>query len=192
MTSSPARQCSFDPYSPASGAIQALASGALALINPADYKLSTRRWVRLGLSAGTGLIAGAAIRAGMKRSIENAEKPSAGSEATGHDGAATAPGEAPGVVHPDQPSDAASARKVSTRMAATIGGLFAATCYGSFVVGEWVDARVHNALVRGGVAHPRIVMAVGTAAVSYGLFELDRRTRDVDASDAEALAEKHA
>lgn len=180
MTTSTDSPRSFDPYSPASGAVQALASGALALINPADYRLATRRWVRAGLSAGTGLIAGIAIRSGIKRGVEDTRP---------GDGATPERGDALGV----EPSSAeTTAQKASTAMAVTLGAAFAVTCYGTFVVSEWVDARIHHALVRRGVSHPRTVMAVGTAVVSYGLFELDRRTRDADASDAEALAEKHA
>ncbi|MBG6085068.1 hypothetical protein [Zhihengliuella flava] len=185
MTTSTDRPRSFDPYSPASGAVQALASGALALINPADYRLATRRWVRAGLSAGTGLIAGLAIRSGIKRGVEDTRP---------DDGATPEPGDAPGVEPAGvEPSSAeATAQKASTAMAVTLGAAFAVTCYGTFVVSEWVDARIHHALVRRGVSHPRTVMAVGTAVVSYGLFELDRRTRDADASDAEALSAQHA
>ena len=50
--------------------------------------------------------------------------------------------------------------------------------YGSAVLGDRLDGVIHRTLVRRGVRHPRLAMAVGAAAVTLAMSVAERRTDD--------------
>ncbi|MCO1337478.1 hypothetical protein BJH93_01000 [Kocuria polaris] len=164
MKHTPAAASRFDPYSPLSGAVQAVVTGALTLIDPAAFSPNTRRVARGALSAGTGLLVGLAWKHGMRKGFGELPAP-----------------EAPEPGRAAEPAQEEENRLVGTRMAVGLGGAMTVLTYGWLLAGEKIDAGIHHALARRGARHPRVIMALGAAGLSWVLFEVDRRTHDQDA-----------
>jgi len=164
----------FDPYSPLSGAVQAVVTGALTLIDPSAFRPGTRRVARGVLSAATGVLVGAAWNHGMRQARAEHAAPAPDASERVQEQDAPEHGLDPGA------SGAADPKLAGPGAALGIGGAMGALTYGWMLVGEKIDAGIHRSLAKRGVRHPRVVMALGAAALTWVLFEVDRRTRDDD------------
>ncbi|WP_104103832.1 hypothetical protein [Arthrobacter sp. 08Y14] len=145
-------------------------SGALTLKSPADFSPGMRRAYVLAPGAALGIIAAAALRSGVKKGRKLAAAgrvdlvtPAAAGSNDGADG--TAP--VPSYVR----ADAGPARVPAlalTSLAATVG----VAVSGFLALSLVLDKRIETWLVRRGVARPRLVMAVVTAASSLVLDQV--------------------
>ncbi|WP_130451962.1 hypothetical protein [Zhihengliuella halotolerans] len=185
MKHTPAAASRFDPYSPLSGAIQVVVTGALTLIDPSAFRPDTRRVARGALSAATGVLVGAVWNHGMRQAMaEHAAQASESAERVQHQDASE-PGRDSGA------SGAEDSKLAGTGAAIGIGGAMGVLTYGWMLLGEKIDAGIHRSLANRGVRHPRVVMALGAAGLTWVLFEVDRRTRDDD-GEAPAAGEAPA
>ncbi|WP_102158472.1 hypothetical protein [Zhihengliuella halotolerans] len=189
MKHTPAAASRFDPYSPLSGAVQVVVTGALTLIDPSAFRPGTRRVARGALSAATGVLVGAVWNHGMRQAMaEHAAQASESAERVQHQDASE-PVQEQGASEPGRDSGASGAedsKLAGTGAAIGIGGAMGVLTYGWMLLGEKIDAGIHRSLANRGVRHPRVVMALGAAGLTWVLFEVDRRTGDDDGASPAA------
>ncbi|MBO0907470.1 hypothetical protein [Arthrobacter sunyaminii] len=146
-------------------------SGALTLKSPADFSPGMRRAYVLAPGAALGIIAATALRRGVKkgRKLAAAGKVDLVTPAVAgsndDDAGSTAP--VPSYVRADVGAARVPAWTL-TSLAATVG----VAVSGFLALSLVLDKRIETWLVRRGVARPRLVMAVVTAASSLVLDQV--------------------